>query len=146
MPYWTTGANRVQRRPHFLTISTGPATREFSRYQRCFRRWTFANNDVEKAEVSPSDFLYTGPLYDVPFTQYARGGFNWNAQVRTAEWPARHPGSVVHSNQATDRIVDLYKRLWLELTFLRARRMISCTSKRRHVRELLATKNLEPGS
>ena len=61
--------------------------------------------------------------------------------MRAAEWLARHPGPVVLSNQATDRIVALYKKLGFELKFLQAPRMISCTGDRTPAREVLAIKN-----
>ena len=71
----------------------------------------------------------------------ASGGFDWAAQVRTAEWLARHPGPVVLTNQATDRIVELYDGLGFSLSFLEAPRMISCTGERRPAREVLATRH-----
>ena len=53
---------------------------------------------------NPTDFVYADPPYDVEFTQYARGGFTWRDQERTARWLSRHPGPVVLVNQATDRM------------------------------------------
>ena len=51
--------------------------------------------------LDPGDFVYADPPYDVGFTQYARDGFSWVDQERTAELLARHPGPVVLVNQAT---------------------------------------------
>ena len=51
------------------------------------------------------------PPYDVEFTTYSAGGFGWDDQVRTAELLAGHRGPVLLSNQATRRIVNLYRRL-----------------------------------
>ena len=60
--------------------------------------------DFEAMPLEPTDFVYADPPYDVEFRNYSKGGFGWDEQVRTAEWLAKHPGPVVLSNQATDRI------------------------------------------
>ena len=104
--------------------------------------WTFTRGDVESVPVEPSDFVYADPPYDVEFTQYAKGGFTWDDQERTAEWLARHRGPAVLVNQATARIEKLYRRLGYELTFLDAPRRISRTGDRTPAREVLATRNL----
>jgi hypothetical protein len=88
------------------------------------------------------DFIYADPPYDVEFTTYSAGGFSWEDQVRTAELLAEHKGPVVMSNQATKRIVSLYKRLKFKLAYLDAPRRISCTGDRSAAREVLATKNI----
>jgi DNA adenine methylase len=117
-------------------------TRDFSRYEAMFADWDFASVDFEELPLEPGDFIYADPPYDVEFTQYAKGGFDWDDQVRTAEWLARHRGPVVLSNQATERVVALYERLGFSLQFLDAPRMISCTGDRTPAREVLARKNL----
>jgi DNA adenine methylase len=48
----------------------------------------------------------------------------------------------VLSNQATDRIISLYRRLGFELDFHKAPRFISCTGDRTPALEVLATKGL----
>ena len=116
--------------------------RDFSAYRPVFSRWEFSSLDFEGLRLKPADFVYADPPYDVPFTQYARGGFSWDDQVRAAEWLARHPGPVVLSNQATPRVVALYKKLGYKLRFLTAPRRISCTGDRTPAREILATRNL----
>jgi DNA adenine methylase len=116
--------------------------RDFSAYRPVFSRWEFSSLDFEALLLTPADFVYADPPYDVPFTQYARARFSWDDQVRAAEWLARHPGSVVLSNQATPRVVALYKKLGYELRFLTAPRRISCTGDRTPAREVLATRNL----
>jgi DNA adenine methylase len=116
--------------------------RDFSAYRAVFSRWEFSSLDFEALRLKPADFVYADPPYDVPFTQYAQGGFAWDDQVRAAEWLARHPGPVVLSNQATPRIVALYRKLGYNLRFLTAPRRISCTGDRTPAREVLATRNL----
>lgn len=117
-------------------------THDFTPYREIFADWDFVNADFEAVPPDPGDFVYADPPYDVEFTSYAKEGFGWEEQVRAAEWLAKHSGPVVLSNQATERIVALYKRLGFKLTFLQAPRMISCTGDRTPAREVLAIKNL----
>jgi DNA adenine methylase len=117
-------------------------TRDFTPYSEVFADWDFTNTDFEAIPLESDDFVYADPPYDVDFTNYSQHGFTWDEQVRTAEWLAEHPGPVVLSNQATDRIVRLYRRLKFTLKFLQAPRMISCTGDRTPVTEVLALRNL----
>ena len=119
-----------------------PYTRDFAPYKPLLARWEFSNLDFEALSLRPDDFVYADPPYDVPFTQYARGRFSWDDQVRAAEWLARHPGPVVLSNQATPRVVALYKKLGYRVRYFHAPRMIACTGNRKPAREVLATRNL----
>jgi DNA adenine methylase len=116
---------------------------DFSEFKEAFAKWTFTNVDFEKIELDEHDFIYADPPYDVQFTQYSRGGFNWDEQVRTAEWLSRHKGPVVLSNQATPRIVNLYRSLRFTLKFLVAPRRISCTGDRSPVPEVIGLRNLK---
>lgn len=115
---------------------------DFSSYKKVFQKWEFAIGDFEKVALAPDDFVYADPPYDVEFRQYAKEGFSWDDQVRLAEWLSRHEGPVVLSNQATERVVSLYRELGFELRFLQARRMISCTGDRSYVEEVLAMKGV----
>jgi DNA adenine methylase len=115
---------------------------DLSMYRKLLRRWSFKNKDLERLSIEPDDFIYADPPYDVEFTSYSAGGFSWDDQVRTAELMAKHRGPVLLSNQATKRIVDLYRRLRFDLRFLDAPRRISCNGNRQTAREVLATKNL----
>jgi DNA adenine methylase len=115
---------------------------DFSPYRKLFARWEFTCGNFEALSVSAADFIYADPPYDVEFTQYSRQGFGWDDQVRLAEWLRAHPGPVVLSNQATDRIVALYKKMGFRLRYLRAPRMISCNGDRTPAREVLATRGV----
>lgn len=117
-------------------------TRDFTGYQKVFANWEFITADFQVVPLAPDDFVYADPPYDVEFRQYSKEGFGWGEQVRTAEWLARHPGPVILSNQATDRIVVLYKKLGYKLRFIDAPRRISCTGNRTPALEVLATRNL----
>ena len=115
--------------------------RDFTPYRKILADWDFVTSDFGGLVLDPNDFVYADPPYDVEFTQYSKQGFGWDDQVRVAEWLAKHPGPVVLSNQATGRIVALYKRLGFTLKFLQAPRMISCTGDRTPAREVLAIKH-----
>lgn len=116
---------------------------DFASYRKLFRRWSFTNKDLARLSIEADDFIYADPPYDVEFTTYSAGGFSWDDQVRTAELLAKHRGPVLLSNQATKRIVDLYRSLKFDLKFLNAPRRISCNGNRQTAREVLATKNLD---
>jgi DNA adenine methylase len=117
-------------------------TRDFSAYRKVFAGWTFTSMDVELVPLEPGDFVYADPPYDVEFTQYAKDGFTWGDQERTAEWLAKHRGPVVLVNQATPRIEELYRQLGYRVRFLDAPRRISCTGDRTPAREIMGTRNL----
>jgi DNA adenine methylase len=116
--------------------------RDFSAYRDLLAQWDFRAGDFESVQLESDDFVYADPPYDVEFTKYAKEGFEWVDQVRLAEWIAHHPGPVVLSNQATERILALYRKLGFHLTMLRAPRMISCTGDRTPASEVLAVKGL----
>jgi DNA adenine methylase len=115
---------------------------DFSRYRRVFRGWEFRCCDFEAVPIDPEDFVYADPPYDVQFTHYSKGGFSWEDQERAARWLAAHKGPVILVNQATDRIVRLYRSLGYAVSFLDAPRMISCTGDRTKAKEILALRNL----
>jgi DNA adenine methylase len=116
----------------------------FLEHRDAFANWTFTNTDFEKIQVDDSDFIYADPPYDVEFTQYSKGGFGWDEQERSAEWLSKHKGPVILSNQATSRIVKLYRSLKFTLKFIAdAPRRISCTGDRSPATEVLAFRNLK---
>jgi DNA adenine methylase len=116
--------------------------RSFVEYQSLLKNWHFSNGDIESLNLDPDDFIYADPPYDVEFTTYSAGGFGWDDQVRTAEWLARHAGPTVLSNQATPRVIKLYKKLGFKLVYLSGPRRISCTGDRSAAKEVLAVRGL----
>ena len=116
--------------------------RDFLEYKSVLANWEFTNTDFDAMPLKPGDFVYADPPYDVEFTSYSKGGFNWSEQERAANWLAKHNGPVVLSNQATKRIVELYSDLRYEMQFLNAPRRISCNGDRTPAPEVLATRNL----
>ena len=117
--------------------------RDFRPYAQPLSRWTFTTGDFEAIDASPKDFVYADPPYDVEFRQYASDGFEWEEQERLAVWLARHPGPVVASNQATERILALYRGLGFDVELLDGPRRISRTGDRTPAREILATRNID---
>jgi len=115
---------------------------DFTGYQPVFSRFEFTHADFETLALRPDDFIYADPPYDVEFTQYSKGGFGWDEQVRAAAWLAKHPGPVVLSNQRTERIEALYRALGFTINVLSAPRLISCTGDRTPAEEVIATRNL----
>ena len=114
---------------------------DFTEYASAFADWDFTCVDFEKLSLHHDDFVYADPPYDVQFTSYSKENFDWDDQVRLAEWLARHPGPVVLSTQATDRIRQLYKDLGYTIRTLTAPRMINSTGDRTPAKEILALRN-----
>ena len=115
---------------------------DFLEYKTLFAGWKFTSTHFADIALEKDDFVYADPPYDVPFTQYARGGFGWDAQQQTAEWLSTHQGPVVLANQATERIVRLYGSLGYTVKFIAAPRRISCTGDRSPALEVLAFRNV----
>src|SRR5262249_39600798 len=115
---------------------------DFQRYRTPLAAWEFTSSDVEDVSLERDDFVYADPPYDVEFTQYAKDGFGWEDQDRTAARLAAHRGPVVLVNQATERIEQLYRLLGYRVDFLDAPRRISCTGDRTPAREIIGTRNL----
>lgn len=117
-------------------------TNDFSAYRFVLDSWEFRNGDFATLHPHPEAFIYADPPYDVEFTTYSAGGFSWDAQVRLAHWLAAHPGPVIVSNQATKRVLALYRGLGFEIKIISAPRRIACNGDRSPAPEMLATKGL----
>lgn len=111
-------------------------------YQPVLMQWDFSFRDFETIPLQPEDFIYADPPYDVEFVNYSKGGFHWADQERLAHWLSRHSGPVLISNQATERIVALYRSLNFDLRFFEAPRRISSDGNRAPAREVLASRHL----
>lgn len=119
-----------------------PYREDFEPYRRAFAAYEFTEGDFEKMKVRRGDFVYADPPYDVEFTSYSAGGFTWDDQKRLAQWLAKHPGPVVASNQATPRVLRLYRKHGFAITVVDAPRRISCDGNREDAREMIAVRNL----
>ena len=116
--------------------------RDFRRYQAQLCDWSFKCVDFAAIRLARTDFIYADPPYDVEFTRYAQDDFVWEDQVRLAKWLMSHPGPVVVSNQATPRVIDLYKKLNFRIEELAAPRRIACNGDRRKAMEVLMFRNI----
>jgi DNA adenine methylase len=116
---------------------------EFLAYQPALSHWQFQAGDFEKVELKSDDFVYADPPYDVEFTSYAQEDFLWDDQKRLIRWLDHHTGPVVLSNQATERIVELYETADYKLLFLDAPRRISSDGDRTPAKEVLAFRNID---
>ena len=113
---------------------------DLSDYQSLLKSWEINVGDFECLKLEPDDFIYADPPYDVQFTKYSQDDFKWEDQVRLTQWLAKHPGKIVLSNQATDRIVNLYQDCGFTIDIVDAPRRISCNGDRRPAKEVIAYK------
>jgi len=116
--------------------------KDFLRYVPILEKWCFSSVDFVDLQLQPNDFIYADPPYDVQFTRYSANDFKWKDQVRLAEWLACHRGPVIASNQATERIVELYGSLGFSIKLIDGPRRISCTGDRKPAKEILAFKGM----
>ena len=115
----------------------------FHEYQSVLSTWQFSNVDFEKLKVPNTGLIYADPPYDVEFTKYYQHDFHWADQIRLVDWLSKHPGPIVASNQATKRIIALYKAHQFHLFYLNAPRSISCNGNRAPAKEILAMKGFD---
>lgn len=118
-------------------------TEDFRNYQTVFQHWDFQCGDFEKINITDKSFIYADPPYDVEFRQYSAGGFSWEDQERLGEWLVKQNVPAIASNQATERIIKLYKKLGFTVKTLPAPRRISCTGDRTPAMEMLAIFNFD---
>jgi DNA adenine methylase len=117
--------------------------RDFDIYVEALGEWELSSVHFRDLVIDEADFVYADPPYDVEFTSYSPGGFSWEDQQELAEWLYLHKGPVVASNQATNRILRVYKKLGFKYKLLSAPRRISCNGDRTPQDEMLAWRNLD---
>ncbi len=116
--------------------------KDFSSHQLLMGEWSLSHGDFAQLHLLKNDFLYIDPPYDSTFQKYHRNSFGWEEQVRLAQWAKNHSGPVILSNQATERVVELYHRLGFSYRKIKAPRMISANGNRKPAIEILAWQNL----
>lgn len=117
-------------------------TKDFLKYVKPLKNWEFTNLDFEELEIEADDFIYADPPYDVEFTTYSKEGFDWEEQKRLVKWLSKFSNPIILVNQATSRVVDLYKSAGFKLFFLDAPRRISSNGDRTPAKEVMAVKGL----
>jgi site-specific DNA-adenine methylase len=87
--------------------------KDISPYQKAFQHWEFKSLSFEEVQIERNDFVYLDPPYAAdpnaqkkPHTYSAP--FNWNDQMRLADWAKRLQVPVVASNAATPGIIELW--------------------------------------
>lgn len=115
---------------------------DFLGLQDILDQWELSVADFSDLELRDDDFIYADPPYDVEFTSYSPNAFSWEEQVRLINWLRIHNGPIIASNQATPRILDLYKTAGFNIEILDAPRRISSNGDRTPAKEMLAFKNL----
>lgn len=116
--------------------------RALPEYAEPLQRWEIFHFAFDAAPIYPEDFVFADPPYDGTFVDYSTGGFAWEDQVRLAKKLLAHPGPVVASNAATDRILELYRGFGFDVETLPAPRSVSANGDRQDAMEMLATRNI----
>lgn len=134
---------------------------DFSPWQERMKNWSLTSVDFAQVELDSSDFVYADPPYDSVaegsitqlalfpeaseckqgkgFTGYT-AKFPWADQVRLAKHLINHPGPVLISNAATQRIIDLYENLGFEVRTLMVKRSVDPHGDRSNAKEIIAWK------
>jgi DNA adenine methylase len=116
---------------------------DFTEYAPTLARWDLVCGDFAQMASGEGDLTYADPPYDVDFTSYSEGGFDWEDQVRLVEHLEGAGGPVVLSNQATERIVDLYREAGYQVFIEHVARSISSDGAGRgRVEEVVAVRGL----
>lgn len=115
-------------------------TEDLTAYRSALVGWEMECSDFDRLQLRENDLVYADPPYDDAFTDYSSGGFGWQDQVRLANWLASHPGPVIVTNHATERILNIYRERGFDVTTVEAPRRINSSGDRTPVLEMLATK------
>lgn len=102
-------------------------------------RYLFTCGEYQDIEIAPTDFLFVDPPYDTEFKNYSGAGFTFEDQDKLVWWLLEQNVPFVLTNQATDRIVEMYRDYELDLQFVEAPRRISCNGDRKPALEVIAT-------
>jgi DNA adenine methylase len=113
---------------------------DFDDYTDILNKWEFMCGDFKNVPLDKSDFIYADPPYDETFTKYSKKQFNWYDQTRLANWLSKHPGMVIASNNATDRIVELYSNCGFEIELIEVPKKICLSGYRKPMMEMFAIK------
>lgn len=114
-------------------------------YRHIMAEWTLSCGSYTSITLTSNDFLYVDPPYDTEFAHYDASGFSWREQELVATWAGAHSGPVVLCNQATSRIVELYRDL--QFTIIPVQRIERMRSgEQGTAQEILAIRNITESS
>jgi DNA adenine methylase len=116
--------------------------RDFTEYVELLSRYEFHCGSYGSLRISSDDVVYADPPYDTPFTKYAKEDFGWQDQCHLVDVLDGVNVPVITSNQATDRIIELYKSHGYDMEIVSAPRRIAANGDRSDAQEMLAWKNL----
>lgn len=114
----------------------------FKMYRNVFQEWEFRTGDFSEIEIKDGDFIYADPPYDVEHTDYYNNNFDWEQQVRLVDFLCVQDVPVVISNEATDRVVSLYKDRGFVVKYVTSPRKFAAQYKDKQAKEILAFRNL----
>lgn len=117
-----------------------PYRRQFPEYTEAFRDWVFYDGDFLDVQVQDGDFVYIDPPYADTFTAYTGAGFDWDDQIRLADWAAELPGTVAVSNAWMPKLTALYLDRGFSIDLVQAPRSISRDGDRTPAGEMFAFK------
>lgn len=114
-------------------------------YKNIFSNWTFSAYSYEDLCLDKNDFIFVDPPYDVNFKNYTKDGFRWDDHLSLTDWLCHQEGPIILCNQATDRVLKLYKEKKFDLHYFQAPIRIAANGKRSPANIVVATRNIDPG-
>jgi len=119
---------------------------DFTKYKEIVKDWNILNLSYKSIFQTiyklSSDFIFADPPYDDGFVNYSSNGFGWEEQVLLANLLAESNATVIATNKATPRIINLYESLGFNIEIIPVSRSISCNGDRTKVNEMFATRNV----
>jgi DNA adenine methylase len=117
--------------------------KDFLNFTTILNKWQFTSYKFNQIRLLKTDFVFADPPYDTKFSRYTKYGFDWNDQVNVVKWLEDHKGPTIITNQATERIINLYKENGFALYYLKGPRSISANGNRKPADVVAAIKNLQ---
>lgn len=103
-----------------------------------YNKINFINDDYKNVNIPKNSLIYIDPPYDTPFTKYNKTDFNWENQKELIQWAINTNEKFIISNQATDRIINLYTNHALNIDILYAPRRVAANGNRDKAKEVYA--------
>lgn len=104
-------------------------------YQAMMVDWQIMSVDYRDLPIESNDLVFADPPYDTPFNSY-QGSWDWQEHIDCARYWSQFPAIV--TNQATDRILKLYRGLGYTVAGILAPRRIAGNGNRVKALEMIA--------